>query len=312
MSRDADFRVRFGRDLEIAVRERPGRTLDARALGELVGELRQVAAREGKPLPAYGALAGDRADLADRIVTVIYLRTTGEPIAFSALRYLDLDVAGTAERVVHLGLVYIHPAHRRRGLSRLLYGLPTFLLFFRAGMRPYWVSSVTQVPTVFGLVAEHYDGKFPSHDPCARQTFGHFLRARAIMRDHRAAFGVGPEAGFDEARQIVTNAYTGGSDALKKSYADAPKHRNPAVNAFCRAALDYGRGDDFLQLGVWNLDSSLRLLRGLGPRSLTARLVFRAALLLAVSVLVPITRWLIPARRPRASAAAAARLEAGG
>jgi hypothetical protein len=200
---------------------------------------------------------------------------------------------------VHLGLAYVQAAHRRRGLSRLLYGLPTFLLFFRGGMRRFWVSSVTQVPAVFGLVAEHYDETFPSHDPGARQSFGHFLRARAIMRDHRAVFGVGPEAGFDESHQIVTNAYTGGSDPLKKSYDEAPKHRNPSVNAFCREALDYARGDDFLQLGVWSLDSSLRLLRGIGPRSLTARLAFRAVLLIAASVLVPIARWLIPARCPR-------------
>lgn len=298
MRDDPGFRIRFGRDLEIAVWERPGRTLDARRLGDLVRDLRHVAAQDGKPVPTYGPLAGDRADLGDRIVTIVYLRSSGEPAAFSALRYLDLDVAGTRERVVHLGLAYVHAGHRGRGLARLLYSLPNFLLFFRGGMRRFWVSSVTQVPAVFGLVAEHYDQAFPSHDPRARQLFGHLQRARAIMRDHRAVFGVGPEAGFDEARQIVTNAYTGGSDALKKTYAEAPKHRHSAVNAFCEGALDYARGDDFLQLAVWNLDSSLRFLRGTGPRSATARLGFRAALLLAVSVIVPIARWLIPEAGP--------------
>jgi hypothetical protein len=293
----ATFRLRVGRDLDVAVYDRPGRALDGPALERLVGDMRAVAAagQPGKPVPLYGALTGERAELAERVVTMVRARGTGEPIAFSALRYLDVRLAGTRERVVHLGLAYVSAAHRGRGLSQLLYGLANFLLFFRSGMRRFWISNVTQVPAVFGLVGEHYDAAFPSADPRARQTFGHLLRARAIMRDHRQVFGVGEDAGFDETRQIITNAYTGGSDELKKTWDEAPKHRDPAVNAACRASLDYGRGDDFLQLGVWNLRSTLRFLRGKAPRAAAGRLIFHAALLVVAAALVPIVRWLVPA-----------------
>jgi hypothetical protein len=61
------------------------------------------------------------------------------------------------------------------------------------------------------------------------------------MRRHRAVFGVGDEAGFDEARFVITNAYTGGSDALKKSLETAPRHRGERYNAFCARELDYER-----------------------------------------------------------------------
>ena len=59
------------------------------------------------------------------------------------------------------------------------------------------------------------------------------------MRRHRRVFGVGEDAGFDEARFVITNAYTGGSDNLKKSFDVAPKHRDEAYNDFCREQLDY-------------------------------------------------------------------------
>ncbi|MDA9249842.1 hypothetical protein N8140_01975 [Octadecabacter sp.] len=48
---------------------------------------------------------------------------------------------------------------------------------------------------------------------------------------------------------MITNAYTGGSDDLKKTWDTAPKHRDAVFNDFCQAVLDYDRGDDVLQLG---------------------------------------------------------------
>ena len=70
--------------------------------------------------------------------------------------------------------------------------------------------------------------------PGARQSFAHLQLARGIMRRHRAVFGVGDDAGFDEARFVITDAYTGGSDALKKTFEVAPKHRDPQYDAVLR------------------------------------------------------------------------------
>src|SRR5690606_24857357 len=90
---------------------------------------------------------------------------------------------------------------------------------------------------------------FPSPRLGARRSFDHLTLARQIMVRHRSAFGVGPEAGFNEARFVINDAYTGGSDALKKTFAQAAPHRVEAYNAFCRDELDYGRGDDLIQIG---------------------------------------------------------------
>ncbi len=75
------------------------------------------------------------------------------------------------------------------------------------------------------------------------------------MRDHCHEFGVAREAAFDAERFVIQGSYTGGSDALKKTFADAPKHRVSSANDFCAAELDYQRGDDFLQIA--QLDGSV-------------------------------------------------------
>ena len=291
------LRLPFGRGLDVEIFECPGRWLDAAALAALVEDMRRVAAagQKGKPVPLYGALAGDRTDLAHRVITLIRRRDNGAPVAFSALCYLDLDVAGAPERLVHLGLAYVDGTERGRGLASVLYGLANFFLFLRNGLRPFWVSSVTQVPAVFGLVGEHYDCVFPSQRAGARQTFAHLLRARAIMRDHRAAFGVGEEAGFDEINQVISNSYTGGSDDLKKTFAETAQHRDDRVNEMCRRSLDYDRGDDFLQIGCWTVGTTLRFLRESAPRFFAARTLVQAAALVFASLVVPVVRWLMPA-----------------
>jgi hypothetical protein len=112
------------------------------------------------------------------------------------------------------------------------------------------------------------------------------------MSRHRAVFGVGAEAGFDEARFVITNAYTGGSDALKKTFEAAPKHRDEQYNLFCARELDYARGDDVLQLGRIDLAGARRYLLSEVPSgSLPALLATGTALALQRLVL-PAVHWM--------------------
>lgn len=300
----APLRLPFGSDLEIALYDRPGENLDDAALQKLVDEMKDVAreGQDGKPLPEYGALLGDRKDLARRVITVAYDRKSGKPVGFNALAYLPVAVGVRVVEVVHLGLVFVAVDWQKRHLPALLYGLSTFLLFFKTGLRPFWVSNVTQVPAIVGMTAVNYDRVYPTHKE-GRQSFMHLVLARGIMRLHRDAFGVGDDAGFDEARQVITNAYTGGSDNLKKTFDEAPKHRDPRVNELCRTALDYDRGDDIFQLGVCNLRATLGFLRNKMPRGALPSLAFQTLALVVVGVLVPVIRWLVPAQTTAQTAA---------
>lgn len=300
-----DLSLRTHAELRTRIVESPGTTLDDAALAALVADLRTIA---GKTLPAgeltYGIFSGQREPLARAIITVVSEEAGGRPIAFNALAVMQVERDGDAQQVLHLGLVMVDPDARGKGLSGVLYGLTTLLLFIRDGLRPKWISNVTQVPAVAGMVCETFSDVYPSPLPQARPSFAHLQLARGIMRAHRAVFGVGDEAGFDEQRFVITDAYTGGSDALKKTYDDAPKHRDPVYNGFCARELDYARGDDLLQLGRIDLAAARRyLLREIPPDSLPALLATSAVLALQRMIL-PLVHWLDDTRtfgtlRPR-------------
>ena len=275
----------------VRILERPGRWMSEAALDALVADLQRVV-RAATPAGSldYGVASGDRGRLDDAIVTIVYDRA-GAPIAFNALSLLDCELRGRPIEVLHLGLVMVDPAHRAGGLSGVLYGLTAFLLFARRRLRPLWVSNVTQVPAVFGMVSESFDNVYPTADPSARQSYDHLHLARQIMARHRHVFGVGADAEHDEVRGVIRNAYTGGSDNLKKSFDEATKHRSERYNDAARVALDYERGDDFLQLGQVTLGAARRFFtrssRGVSP----AAFALRFTLLALESLVAPVIQW---------------------
>ena len=276
----------------VRILERPGRWMDARQLAAVVRDL-QTVVRASVPAGelAYGAASGDKDRLSDSILTIVYARD-GRPIAFNALAVLECELRGHPVEVLHLGLVMIDPSQRASGLSGVLYGLTCFLVFARGRLRPVWVSNVTQVPAVFGMVAESFDRVFPTSDPADRQSYDHLHLARQIMARYRHVFGVGPEAEYDEERSVIVNAYTGGSDNLKKRFADAPKHRHEVHNEACRRALDYDRGDDFLQLGRFTLRAAgmyyTRSAAVMSPGALGIRFALRSL----EALVAPVLQWL--------------------
>ena len=302
---DLSLRTQAGQRTRIV--EFPGASLHQAELDELVLQLKAVAA---KTLPqeslTYGIFSGQPEPLSRAIVTLISEEDTGRPIAFNALSIMDVELDGEPTEVTHLGLVMVDPDVRGQGLSWVLYGLTALVLVAREGLRPKWISTVTQVPAVVGMVADTFSDVFPQPSPEARQSFAHLQLARGIMRDHRAVFGVGAEADFDEQRFVITNAYTGGSDALKKSFDAAPKHRDETYNDFCARELDYARGDDVLQLGRIDLAGARRYVMREVPHGSLPALLAASAMLALQRLVLPVVYWMDDSRafgslRPRAS-----------
>jgi hypothetical protein len=288
-----DLSLRTHAGLVTRIVESPGRSLSEAGLDELMSQLRLVA---GKTLPAgsltYGIFSGERERLSRAVVTLICEEASGRPIAFNALSVMPVELDGEAIEVTHLGLVMVDPDVQGQGVSWVLYGLTTLVLFMRGGLRPKWISNVTQVPAVCGMVSETFSDVFPSPRPGARQNFAHLQLARGIMRRHRSVFGVSEEAGFDEARFVITDAYTGGSDALKKSFDAAPKHRDEQTNAFCAGELDYARGDDLLQIGRIDLAAARRYLFSEVPSGSLPALLAASAVLALQRLVLPLAHWM--------------------
>lgn len=283
-------------EFRVSIVERPGVTLASDDLHSLQVKCDEVvrACLKGDSLD-YGLFA-EGSDAWDRsVITLVTRRSDGRPVAFNAMPMLEVLHGGDRETVLHLGLVMVDPDERSGGLSWILYGLTCFALFLRQRMRPLWVSSVTQVPAVVGMVAETFSTVFPGQDE-TRQNFTHQHLAHQIMQHHREAFGVGPDAGFDQDRQIITNAYTGGSDNLKKSFDVATKHRKDEYNEYCARELDYDRGDDVLQIGAIDLAAGQRFLSRSVPKSALPQLAVQALVLMTGAALAPLVQWLDSSR----------------
>lgn len=286
-----DLSMNSSADIRTRVVDRPGSWMSADELAALVRDVRTVA-RAALPDGdlSYGVLGGDKERLKASVITVLYDRASGAPVAFNALAWLPVTLRGRATDVLHLGLVMVDAAARNRGMSWLLYGFTCFILFLRGGARPIWVSNVTQVPAVFGMVTESFAHVYPTPEP-SRPSFEHVLLARQIMAAHRHAFGVGAEAGFDEARFVITDAYTGGSDDLKKTFEEAPKHRKEAFNSVAARELNYARGDDFLQLGQVNMSAAQAYVWDVVPRESLPGVLLSGAFLMVQALVLPILHW---------------------
>jgi hypothetical protein len=266
-------------------------------LNALVKEMRALVRRSipGESLD-YGVLTGDKERLEAAIITLIRDKDSGRLIAFNALSVMSCDLRGQPVEVIHLGLVIVDPDARAQGLSWVLYGLTTMLLFARRQMRPLWISNVTQVPAIFGMVSEAFTNVYPSPLPGSRRSFEHVCLAREIMTRHRHVFGVGPDAAWDEARFVITNSYTGGSDNLKKPFDAAAQHRKGIFNDVCRRELNYVRGDDFLQLGQVTTQVARDYFLKSVPRASLGGLAVQFAFLVAQSLLLPVWHWFTPRR----------------
>ncbi|MFN3500896.1 MAG: hypothetical protein ACK4ZJ_01435 [Allorhizobium sp.] len=283
-------------EYKVLIIERPGTSLSPAALDKLKQDCETVArACLAGQTPDYGLFAEDGGAWDRSVVTLITRIADDRPIAFNAMPQLDVIRGGASETVLHLGLVMVDPEERSSGLSWILYGLTCFALFLRQGLRPLWVSSVTQVPAVVGMVSETFSDVFPAQGSTP-QSFAHRHLAHQIMRRHRQAFGVGADAGYDADRQVITDAYTGGSDSLKKTFAIAAKHRRDTYNAFCEGELDYARGDDVLQIGKIDFAAGQRFLARSVPRSALPQLAVQAATVLVGAVLAPLIQWIDPTR----------------
>jgi hypothetical protein len=289
-----DLELPLGDDFHVRIVERPGRWMSSEDIERMVDELRVVAASTlaGVSLD-YGVLTGDSERLDDAIITILYKGEARRPVGFNALTLMTLELRGRPEEVLHTGLVMVDPAFRSMGFSWVLSGLSVILTFFHRQLRSLWITSVTQVPAAFGLVAESFDDVFPA-GPQDRRSYRHLEIARQVMDKHRHVFGVAETAGFDQERFVILDAYTGGSDNLKKSFAQAAKHRNEGYNTMCREWLDYERGDDFLQVGQWNLATARRYLLRTVPRRSLASILSYSLFLLAGAILVPVLQWFAP------------------
>lgn len=290
-----DTTLNTGGGFVTRILDRPGHWMSQDELDKLSADLREIASHTlASGSLTYGVFSADRERLEHSVITLVTRKSDGKPIAFNALVLMDIPLNGAVTRVLHLGLVMVDPNERSKGFSWVLYGLTCLLLLLRNGLRPIHISNVTQVPAVVGMVSETFSNVFPSPHNTVPRDFKKLQLARGIMKDHRHVFGVGADAEFDEATFVISNAYTGGSDDLKKTYEQATKHRDEAYNTFCAERLDYVRGDDVLQLCQIDLNAAKRFVTRTVPRASLAGVAVLTGLVLLRRAILPVLHWFNP------------------
>ena len=272
--------------------ECPGLWLSDKKLDALVEDLVEVARKcQGtKDVPIYGVLTGDREDLSKRLITIAYDRKTKEPLGFAAQIYLDLKDKGFKQRILHLGLIFVDKSTRGKNISYLLTVFPNILITIKNGFHDIWVSNVSQVPAVVGLVDQNYRHVYPGIKG-KNQKFFHRKLSSLMIKDHHYSFGVGEDANYNVDKQVIENAYTGGSDNLKKKFSEAPKHRIEGYNDLCERDLDYDRGDDFLQLGVLSAKGFIDLFKKKMSNANKITIAVLFFVMSTLSILILVYRW---------------------
>lgn len=279
------------------VLEFPGLWMSSDELQKLVEDLRYVVSTVKIDSLEYGIVKGSKESLDHAVITIIYDKKTKRPFAFNALTVMNCTLRGKNTQVVHLGLVVIDPNSRAKGLSWILYGLTTFLLFLKNHFKPVWISNVTQVPAIIGMVSESFGNVYPNPLFINRRSYDHLVLAREIMIKHRQVFGVGEEAIFDEEEFVMKNSYTGGSDNLKKTWENAPKHRNDVYNNFAYEKLNYERGDDVLQLGQMDVKTYYHYLIHTIPNKSKLIILYKIFFHLFEFSLIPVIQWFSPSKQ---------------
>lgn len=287
-----DIEFTSGATTRTRVIERPGLWMSPIELSNLVEDLRTVQKTLGVGDFEYGVFTGEKKTMDSIVITIIYDVKLRKPFAFNALALMNCMIRGRYQTVVHLGLVVVDSTYRAKGLSWILYGLTTFLLFLKNRFAPLYISNVTQVPSVIGNVSESFGNVFPNPLTGKRRTYEHLAIAREIMSKHRAVFGVCYEAQFDEDTFVIRDAYKGGSDNLKKSFDQTAKHRNKVYNDFCLETLDYKRGDDFLQIGQMDMRTYYNYMLHSATQSGFIVVFYKIIFSFLESLFVPCFQWL--------------------
>lgn len=291
------FQIGSTEKVHTVIVEKPGLWMSEKEIEKIVNDLRRVVQSVGIGDLNYGIFTGAPETLNNGVITIIYDGPNKRPLAFNVMAYMSCELRGQPIQVLHLGLTAIDPTVQAKGFTWTLYGLSTALLLIKNKLRPFWISSVTQVPTVLGKVGDNFSEVFPSPTKLNRRTYDHLELARQIMSEHRSVFGVGAEAEFDEESFVIKNAYTGGSDHLKKTFDESAKYRDERVNEFCRTKLDYGRGDDFLQIGKIDLQTMFQYVYHNLPANGVLIFLMKSFQVLLDTVIAPALQWFSPSKQ---------------
>ncbi len=233
---------------KIEIYDRPGRYLNQIELDSLIADLKSVASECLDEIPDYQCLSGKREEF-DRLIIAVSRSKDGKMLGFCSSYILDVGVHG---QVLHLGLTCVLPLARRMGLTHKLTSkvVTTYLLRYSL-FKQSWVSNVACVLSSLGNVALHFDDVYPSPYNSSPSK-DHVEIAKMIDGMYRHELFIRNEAKFNEKNFIFEESVLG--NQFQKSETDKRyHHRSKSLTDYYASLMDFGRGDEVLQIGKVSL-----------------------------------------------------------
>lgn len=230
---------------------RPGKWMTPAALEALQKRLVTVAEARLGSRPNFGFFT-DLKSFNNKLITIC--SQNGEDRCFNAMAYI-----GRYQKrpVVHLGAVY--SLEGNKGQMQLLYYWSCLYVFYHAGFRRVYITSLTHTPKIFGAVAEAYEQVFPNGDPDAETAPFHLTIRDMLMDTYVQEFQMRVPPEVDE-RFIIKGfrLLADGTTLYPDTIETVPKHRKSAYNRHCLANIDYPGGDDIMQVGFIRLTTPFK------------------------------------------------------
>lgn len=241
----------------IDVYYKPGLTMNDAELAWFIGKIRETAQTCFTKLPDYQVMRGSRYELSDKVIAVAWSdskRSRAEGFCSSVL----LPVEGIGE-VLHLGLTCVHPDARGRGLTHILThkAVASQLLRTSPLVGKLWISNCAAVLSSLVNVAVYFENVYPSPFYRNRKTEEHVMISEAIDRRYRDKMYINSDAEFD-AEDFIFRGSVRGTVFQKDSYDLKYHHRNKILNSYYQRIMDFGGGDEVLQIGYASTFAAIR------------------------------------------------------
>ena len=233
---------------------RPGLKLSSQACAVLQSQLRSVAATCFDEIPDYQCLARSPKTLDDKVIAIAR-RSDGAMAGFCS--GILIAVPGVGE-VFHTGLTCVRPEDRGTGMTHQLTSRGLLRYVFSGNpVRRQWITNVACVLSSLGNVALFMDEVYPSPIGPVEPSSSHSAIAAYLDSNYRNDLYIRPEAHFDPRRFVFEGSVADTvfqKDATDKRF----RHRNEAINDYYESLMNFGHGDEVLQIGYVTLLTAVR------------------------------------------------------
>lgn len=237
----------------------PGQKMSEEKISRLHKNIYSVAEKCFDEVPAYQVLVNSRFEYRDKVIALAW---NGDVLAgFSSAVVFNIEGIGP---VLHLGLTCVHPDHRSKGLTHQLMGkaVKKFMLMTNP-FGKVWISNCAAVLSSLVNVSLYFDKVYPSPLNPGVPDDSYRKIARVIDESYRKKIYINDDVEFDREKFVFRGSVKG--TVFKKEESDYRYyHRNGYYNEFYKEYLDFGRGDEALQIGQASAIGALRHL----PRAL--------------------------------------------